>query len=193
MLRRIARRLGLRRFRLFARPLGEGAAVTAGGLDLRVVPPGDFAALSREADLDLREDSAAAAHARGDFCAGAYDGATLAGYCWLGFAPLPHLDGVWVRFGPQVAWLYKSYVRPSHRGRGIAPLLYRFADAGCRERGRTTSVICVEAHNAPSIVAAQRAGYGDGGRGAYLRRGGIFLDWYSAPAKQAGVAFFVPK
>lgn len=162
------------------------------GLDVRLQSERDVAALCGEQDLDLREPSVTAAYSRGDFCVAAYDGGLVAGYCWLAFAPLPHLDGVSVKFGRQVAWVYKSLVRPTHRGRGIAPHLYRYADAACRERGRTSSVICVESHNAPSVAAALRAGYADIGRAAYVRRGPVFLDWYSAPVREHGVSFFIP-
>ena len=100
-----------------------------------------------------------AAYAKGDLCIAALEGHTIAGYCWVGFSPVHHLDGVWVETAPSVAWTYKSLVRPSHRGRGLAPMLYRFADALSRERGRTTSVVCIEDHNVPSARAALNAGY----------------------------------
>lgn len=149
-------------------------------------------ALSRDADLDLREDAVAAAAARGDLCLGAFADGGLVGYCWFAFAPLPHLDGVWVRFGPDIAWVYKSFVRPSHRGRRIARSLYRYGDRACRERGRNSSLICVESHNLPSVRAALAAGYGNLGGAGYLRRIGAFVQWRSPAVRKRGVSFFVP-
>lgn len=193
LLRRISNRAGLRFFRFFARPLEEypGTPLT-GGFDVRLLSERDVAEVCGDRDLDLSGPNVTAAYSRGDFCVGAYEGGLLAGYCWLAFAPLHHLDGVSVKFDPRVAWVYKSLVRPSHRGRGIAPSLYRFADGECRARDRTTSLVCVESHNAPSVSAAVRAGYADLGRAAYIRRGPLFLDWYSGPVRKAGVSFFIP-
>jgi GNAT superfamily N-acetyltransferase len=148
--------------------------------------------LCGQPELDLRASSVAAAFARGDLCVAAYDRQRTAGYCWLAFAPLRHLDDVWVRFGPHVVWTYKSLVLPQYRGRGIATLLYRFADRACRERHRTLSVVCVERHNPASIRAAQKAGYADAGTGGYVRRGRVFFDWYSSPLRKDGVSFFIP-
>lgn len=187
----LSRRAGLRFFRFFARPL-ETRPTTLAGFAMRPLQPADLAALSGDPALDLRAEFIAAAWSRGDFCLGAFEGDRLAGYCWFAFAPLPHLDGVWVRFGSDVSWVYKSFVRPSDRGRGIAPALYRFGDPACRERGRSSSLVCVESHNAPSVHAALRAGYAAVGRGSYLRRAPLFLQCRSTAVRARGVSFFVP-
>jgi GNAT superfamily N-acetyltransferase len=193
VMRRLARHAGLRWFRFFERSLEPGVAqgVERSALQMRFVPPGEIGALWRDRELEVREEMARAASDRGDLCVAAYDGPLIAGYCWHAFAPLPHLDGVWVRFARHVAWPYKSFVRPAYRGRGIAQRLYRFADAAGVERGRITSVICVEAHNAPSVAAALRAGYRGVGAAGYLRRGSLFRDWYSAPVRRLGVSFYL--
>jgi GNAT superfamily N-acetyltransferase len=192
-MRRLARHAGLRWFRFFERSLDQAAshAPPDEGLQLRFMPPGEIGALWRDRELEVREEMARAASERGDLCVAAYDGALIAGYCWHAFAPIPHLDGVWVRFARHVAWPYKSFVRPSYRGRGIAQRLYRFADAAGIERGRSTSVICVEAHNTRSVAAALRAGYRGAGAAGYLRRGNVFRDWYSAPVRRLGVSFYL--
>ena len=104
------------------------------GLDNRLLSEAGVVPLCREPNLDLRPESVAATYARGDFCIAPYESDALAGYCWFAFAPPRHLDDVWVRFGSEMAWPYKTYVRPSHRGRGIASRLYRFADSACRQR-----------------------------------------------------------
>jgi GNAT superfamily N-acetyltransferase len=193
VMRRLARHVGLRWFRFFERSLDQIAShdLRQEGLQLRFMPPGEIGALWRDRELEVREEMARAASERGDLCVAAYDGPVIAGYCWHAFAPVPHLDGVWVRFARHVAWPYKSFVRPAYRGRGIAQRLYRFADAAGIDRGRSTSVICVEAHNAPSVAAALRAGYRDAGAAGYLRRGSLFRDWYSAPVRRLGVSFYL--
>lgn len=190
--RRLSSLAGLRVFRLFARPLADAAhAAALNGLDIRLLSAAEVVALCGEADLDLRRESVDAACSRGDFCVAAYECSALAGYCWFAFAPLRHLDDVWVRFGSEGAWAYKSFVRASHRGRGIAARLYRFADSSCRERGRVLSIICVESHNAPSVTAALRAGYEYVGPAAYLRRGALFVARYSTAVRRHGVSFFI--
>lgn len=191
LLRGLSRRAGLRLFRLFSRPLQDPPAPSP-TLILRRMDERDMLALCADPSLDLREEGVRAAFARGDVCVAALDDSALAGYCWFAFAPLHQLDGVWVAFGPQAAWTYKSLVRPAYRGRGVAPALYRYADAACREHGSRTSLISVESHNAPSIRAALRAGYADAGRAGYLCRGRHLLPWYSAAASRHGVRFFLP-
>ncbi len=187
----LARRTGLRLFRLFSRKLGaEVPAVT--GLVLRMVRKDEALAHCTDSELDLRAAGVEQAFARGDFCVGAYEGARLAGYCWLALSPLPHLDGIWVAIGPHAVWTYKSLVRPAYRGRGIAPALYRFADAACRQRGRSQSLLCVEAHNTPSVAAGLRAGYAPSGWAAWLRRDARLRAWYSPALTPLGVRFFLP-
>jgi len=191
--RALARRAGTRFFRFFVREISPHTS------DQR--PPAvGFEILSERAvlevcndpELDLRTRAVSQAHARGDLCVGAFHNEMLVGYCWLAFSPLPHLDGVWVRFAPSTAWLYKSFVRPSHRGRGIAPALYAYGDEACAKRKRRHSVICVESHNQPSVKAALRAEYRSSGYGGYVLRAMPVLTWCAPAAKRQGVAFFLP-
>lgn len=187
----LARRAGLRLFRLFARPLAGSSS--SKGFGLRMIRKEEALALCGDAELDLRKEGVEQAFARGDLCVGAYDRATLAGYCWLAFAPLHHLDGVWAHFGPDAAWTYKSLVRPAYRGRGIAGMLYRFADPACLERGRIRSLLCVEAHNTPSIAAGLRAGYEPLGWAGWLRGQDALRAWHAARIQAAGVRFYLPR
>ena len=190
---RLVRHAGFRLFRFFARPLEARGPPSSTSASIRLLGEEEVVVLCADPDLDLREGNVRAAFRRGDLCFGAFEGDALAGYCWLAFAPLPHLDGVSVEFASEVVWTYKSLVRPAYRGRGIAPVLYRCADAACLERSRNVSLICVESHNVPSISAALRAGYGNAGSAAYVRRGSFFADWYSPGLVQRyGLSFFVP-
>lgn len=191
--RALARRAGIRFFRFFSRDLGERAASAAPPqAGLRQLSESAVLELCADAQLELRADAVRQAYSRGDLCVGAFRDGALTGYCWLAFAPLPHLDGVWVRFGPSTAWIYKSFVRPSHRGQGIAPALYDFVDGVGAARGRRYSVICVESHNEPSIRAALRAGYRSAGHGGYVVKGLPALSWCTPAARKHGVAFFLP-
>ena len=194
VVRRAGRRAGLRLFRFCARAVApDQAGLAPAGLELRALPAEAVLPLCAEDDLSLRPEMVTAAFARGDACVAAFVGGSLAGYCWLSCVSLPHLDGVWVEFAPEVAWVYKSFVRPSHRGRGIAAALYGLTDREAHDRGRTLSVICVETRNTPSIAAARRAGYRCVGSAGYLHCGGLLVDWYSSWARRRGIAFHVPK
>jgi GNAT superfamily N-acetyltransferase len=186
----LARHAGLRLFRLFSRKVEDGVWKAPAGL--RLLDVHAVMALCGEAELDLAADRVASAFRRGDLCVAAFDGEQLSGYCWLAFAPLPHLDGAWVDFEPEAVWTYKSYVRPAHRGRRIAAALYRFADAECRARGRSRSIICVESHNGPSVTAARAAGYRGAGWAGYLRRPNGVQGWYSPQARALKVRFYDP-
>ena len=191
-MRGLSRHSGLRVFRLFSRTLEPGAAVAPGTLELRYLGEREALALCADPALGLSQPKVSAAFARGDLCAGAFEAGRPAGYCWLAFAPLPHLDGVWVGCSEEAVWTYKSFVLPSHRGRGIAPTLYRFADRLCVERGRAFSILCTEAHNRPSVSASLRAGYAGAGYAAWVRGGKSLLPWVSPGARRLGVRFFVP-
>jgi GNAT superfamily N-acetyltransferase len=188
-MRALARHAGFRLFRFFSRPLGGDFSSSS---PMKILGEDEAAAFCADETLELKEETVRAAYAKGDFCAAALDGGTLAGYCWLGFSPVHHLDGVWVETAPSVVWTYKSFVRPSHRGRGLAADLYRFADAQCRKRDRATSVLCIEDHNAPSASAALRAGYAHAGYAAWQRGGSGMRAWYSASLRPLGVRFFLP-
>ena len=180
-------------FRFVTREIeGHRPRPAPAGIDLRLLRETDVLALCADPELDLRCASVKAAYGRGDLCVAAFEGSAVAGYCWLGFAPLPHLDGVWVSFDRRVVWTYKSLVRPSHRGQGVAAALYAFGDTVCLDRGRTQSVICTETHNRASIRAGLRAGYAPAGYGAYRVRGKRLMPWCSPRAKALGVGFFLP-
>lgn len=188
----LARRAGFRTFRFFRRMLDPDVAATVpSGLELRVLWERDLARLCLRGELDLQPAKVGAAYARGDLCAGAYETGELVGYCWFAFAPSPHLDGVWADFHEEGVWMYKSLVLPSHRGRGIAPALYRFTDGLCAERRRKFSISCIETHNRPSISAILRSGYAAAGYGAYLRRGSTLLPWISPDARRMSVRFYI--
>jgi len=192
LVRGLYRRAGMRVFRFFARQLERQRVASSGALALRWLREAEVLGVCGDAELSLTRDGVAAAFARGDLCCAALDADRIAGYCWVAFAPLPHLDGVWVRFDRSAAWIYKSFVRPSGRGRGIAPALYRFVEPECRERGRERALICVESFNHPSVRAALSAGYAPSGYGMYWRGAPRFTTWCSPAARAHDVSFFRP-
>jgi len=190
----LARRAGIRAFRFYrSQPDLPAAEIPAPqDVELRPMTKHDVLELCCEPTLDLDAAKVSDAYARGDVCIGAFERGAAVGYCWLAFAPLPHLDGVWVDFDRRAAWLYKSLVLAPHRGRGIAPALYRFAQRSWSAKNRQYALICVESHNRASISAARHAGYGASGMGGYLLRRQELRCWLSRRARQASVRFYLP-
>ena len=189
---RLGRHTGLRVFRVFGRRLRTRVAAPAPRVDCRLLKEREVLALCADPTLDLLPAKVQAAYARGDLCVAAYQDGVFAGYCWFALSPAPHMDGAWLEFPDHVVYTYKSYVRPAFRGHGVAPALYRFADALFLQQGRTHAVLCVETHNQPSIAAARRSGFADAGYAAYL--GGARLRaWRSRAAAGYGLRFFVPE
>ena len=64
---------------------------------------------------------------RGGLCLGALDGSALVGYVWFAYEIAPHVDGIWVKVPPRAVYRFKSFVRRSHRGRGIDQI---YGDSG---------------------------------------------------------------
>jgi ribosomal protein S18 acetylase RimI-like enzyme len=189
---RLGWQAGVRVFRIFGRRLRAWTGAAAPRVDCRLLPEREVLALCADPVLDLVPSNVQAAYRRGDLCVGAFQDGELAGYCWFALSPSPLMDGAWLEFPDQVVYTYKSYVRPSFRGRGIAAALYGFADAHFLERGRTHAVLCVESHNRPSIAAARRSGFAEAGYAAYLA-GARLGAWRSRAAAGYGVRFFVPE
>lgn len=187
---RLARRAGLRVFRIFARTL-EQEPLERADVECRVLDRGEVLSLCHEASLSLDPAKVTAAYARGDFCAGAFDSGRLVGYCWFALASAPHLDRAWIEFARDVVYIYKSYVRPEFRGRGIAAALYCFADRRFLARGRRSALLCVETHNRASIAAAARCGFDPTGYAAYIGGRRLFA-WSSRATAAYRLRFYVP-
>jgi GNAT superfamily N-acetyltransferase len=193
LMRTLGRRAGLRAFRFFRRPLDpEAPGASVPGLDVRVLREPDLKEYCGRPELDLKAANVRAAFERGDLCDGAFEGGQLVGYCWFAFSPAPHLDGVWVDFHKKGVWMYKSLVLPSHRGRGIAPALYRYTDRMCTDRGRSFSISCIESHNLSSIAAIRRTGYTPAGYAGYLCRGATVLPCSSTGVRDMSIRFYMP-
>jgi ribosomal protein S18 acetylase RimI-like enzyme len=186
---RLARHAGVRVFRVFARRLDAGAA--SADHDCRLLAETAVLELCPDASLDLAPGKVRAAYARGDVCVGVFSWGELVGYCWFAPAAAPHMDRAWIDFPSDVVYVYKSYVRPACRGRGLAAAMYRFADRLWLERGRSTAILCVESHNHASIAAAKRAGFSAAGYAGYAD-GARLRAWRSEAAARHGLRFFAP-
>ena len=189
---RLRKYLGLHVLRVLAMPPAGGAPERPGaGLRFAALSEDQALAWAADPELDLNPERVRAAYARGDVCVGVRDGDTPAGYIWYAYGPTPHLAGVWVECGPRARYSYKSYVRPSHRGRGIAAELYRQAYKICPQRGRDLSLLAIDLDNRSSLRASLRAGRRVVGYAGFLLLFGRVLATFRSPgAKKAGFRFF---
>jgi GNAT superfamily N-acetyltransferase len=188
----LARRGRLHVLRVFSRPLDGGARSPAPpGLELRSLSLAEVRSHSRDPALALREPMISDILGRGDLCLGALEGDTLVGYLWLAYAAAPHVDGIWVKVPPRAVYLFKTFIRPSHRGRGIAPALYHAANALAARPGRDVVVSCVELHNHPSIAATLKTGNRPLGALAYWRAGPWFAAFHSPAVRRLGLRFYL--
>lgn len=189
---RVVRRLGVHLWQIFTRPLASPVARPPEGLELRVIPPDDPTAPWADPELEIDARKAAEGFARGEVCVGAFAGPKLAGYAWFAQQPAPHSAGIWMGFDSQAIYVYRAFVNPRYRGRGIAPALYAFADPLFLDAGKTFAVLCVEATNAASLAAARRAGARRVGYAAYWHRGNRFRFWRTRGVGPSGFRFYLP-
>jgi GNAT superfamily N-acetyltransferase len=189
MMTRLLRRAGLFSFQVLMRPLAARAAAPAPGVAFRILEQNDVG-LFADGELEVDEAKAREAFARGEVCVGALLGDALVGYAWFARDPAPHVDGIWMEFDRAAIYTYRAFVKPSARGRGIAPVLYNFADAQFMDAGRRYTILCIDVANRASLAAAERSGASAVGRAGYWRGFGGFAAFRSAGAAAVGFRFF---
>jgi GNAT superfamily N-acetyltransferase len=193
LMQQVAKRGGLHVLRVFCRELGSAArSATRPALDLRPLAPAELLSHCRDPELDLREAMIQEALARGDVCLGALDGSALLGYVWFAYQTAPHVDGIWVRVPPRAVYRFKSFVRPSFRGMGIAAALYGAADVFVGRPGRAAVVDCIGVQNAASIAATLKSGSRPLGALAYWHAGRYFVAFHSRRVRRLGLRFYRP-
>lgn len=192
LLLRLARAAGVRAYRVMSRPLAALAVAPPAGIAIRPIGEAELIAHCADSELGLSAAKSRASFSRGEVCIGAFDGAKLAGYAWFAFQPAPHTDGLWMDFDRRAVYTYRAFVRPGHRGRGIAPALYRCADAVFLERGRSLAILCIELGNRASLVAAERSGARFAGFTFYVRTAGRLVGLRSEGVRKLGYRFYLP-
>lgn len=184
--------IGLHVWRVFARRLGAAQLRTPAGIELRCVGADELRSQWCHAELEFTEAKAQEAFARGEVCVGAFDGARLVGYAWYALAPAPHSNGLWMDFDRRAVYIYRAFVAPRYRGRGIAPALYRFTDRLFLERGREVAVLCIAANSKAPLAAARRSGAHAIGYCAYWHGGGRFVSVRTPGVRHVGFRFYLP-
>ena len=138
---------------VFARPLTSSytPALTDPRISIRLAQPEELYKAAEDPELELDPDFIREALASGGAAFAAFDGDTMVGHIWRTSTAVPHADGLWVRVAPPYGYGYKTLVRESHRGKGIAIALSFVSDAYGRERGYIGTVGFVEVTNYPSL------------------------------------------
>lgn len=179
-------------WRVCARELAAKAPSAPSDIALRPLDP--TADLRHFAPpLRLSAAKAREGFARGEVCIGAFHETSLVGYAWFAYQHAPHVDGLWMAFDPRAIYIFRAFVLPSYRGRGIAPALYAAGDPLFASQGRDSALLCIGIRHAASFAAARRSGARTIGYGAYLRAGRRLLQLRTPGAVRAGYRFYLPR
>jgi ribosomal protein S18 acetylase RimI-like enzyme len=198
MVRRIIRALrlylGLHVLRVFMVRLDDAPALRQeqSGLRYAALTESELLGWCRDGELELDEAKVRGALRRGDICIGALHGNRLVGYVWFAFGNTPHVEGSWVRVERSTRYLYKAFIRPGCRRRGLASQMYAMASALCPRRGRVLGMLAVEADNTAGLRTPRRAGWRGIGYAGFLRCLGRVLPFRSYGALLHGFALFAP-
>jgi len=100
------------------------------------------------------------AYASGDRCLLHFEGDRLVGYTWASVSEVVVLQpGSRLRLPGDVAYVYKSFTAPGHRGRGAQARRTLHLRALLRSDGRTRVLCYVERTNFDSLRGVRKAGY----------------------------------
>jgi hypothetical protein len=128
------------------------------------------------------------AWARDDACVATYYQGQLAAYGWVAYHKAPHVDGLWVLFGPGHRYNYKNLTLPQFRGRHLRGSYGVLAQRDQRE-GVTHSIAFIATHNYASIRAERRNGGRNVGFAGYLKFAGRAVTFSSPGASRYGFSF----
>lgn len=106
------------------------------------------------------------------------------------FRSAPHIHGTWVRLPSGARYLYKAFIRPAYRGRGIAPELYVRASQMCPRRGTRLGVLTVDVDNTRGLRTARRSGWNPVGSAGFWQLARWVLPFRSAGARRYGFGFY---
>jgi len=190
LISRLRRYLGIDLCRVLARDISAGVSKEAARFEFRTLSRAELLRLCADPEYQLSATWVRSALGRGDVCFGALEDGRVAGYVWLAYSAARYTDRVWVRTDASSRYTYKVFVRPEHRGRGLARELYRRADAAGLARGRTRAVMVVQADNAASLRAARRDGFSIVGYAGHIACRGGALAFRSPGARRFGFEFY---
>lgn len=189
LMRRLRRWLVL--CRIHSRPMQDRPTFLEDdpALPVRLLSRQDLLRAVEQMPAQLDRGFVEAALARGDVCAGAYDGDRLVSFVWRSFSMAPHEPGLWVEVQKPFRYGYKAYTHPDYRGRHLVSRIAVHTDRLCLERGFTHAVGFIETHNYSSITADLRHGNVLVGYAGYLHLFGRWLPFRTPGARRHGFRF----
>ena len=104
----------------------------------------------------------------------------------------PFRDGLWIRIGSPLHYVYKSYTRTTHRGKGIHVAITRVADRHMMELGRPAEVGFIDIANIQSLGAARSLGRLKVGWAGYVKLFGRCCTFRTPGVAATRSEFFVP-
>jgi GNAT superfamily N-acetyltransferase len=187
--------LGIHVFRVNLRPLPEHPAesVPPEGIRMCVMRLEELLEASADAELGLEPEFIRRALEHGDLVVGAFERDRLVGLQWRTSVAAPFFEDLWIRTGPRYHYVYKSFVRPSHRGMRIHSALSRLADRYSAEKGCIGELGVVNIANVASLGAAKSLGRRRIGYAGYVTLFGHCLSFRTAAVKALGIVIFTPR
>lgn len=159
-------------------------------LVLRQISTQELISASTDPDLQLNPDFVNAAIERGDLAFGAFDEELLVSYIWRTVTTAPHTSDLWVRVDQPYCYSYKSYTRPSHRGKRISPAVHLFSDSEMLKRGYKWRAGFVAVENSASLAMGKHMGSNIVGYAGYIHWFGRYFFFRSRAARDVGFRFF---
>jgi hypothetical protein len=187
--------LGVQVFRVNLRPMPRRPLepVPPEGIRLCALRLEQLLEAAADPELGLDPDFIRAALERGDVAFGAYEGNRLIGYNWRAANAVPFLQNVWVKIGHRYHYAYKSFVRPSYRGRRIHTAITRLADRYSMERGCVGEIGIVNIANLASLGAAKSLGRRKVGYAGCVTLFGHCASFRTRGVRELGIELYRPQ
>jgi GNAT superfamily N-acetyltransferase len=129
---------------------------------------------------------------RGDLAYGAFEDGRLVGYTWRAASTAPFFEDLWIKVPQPLVYGYKSYVLPSHRGRGIYAAFAGFADRQSRAVGHPMALALISISNLASLRASAQMGSRTAGYAGYLKLFGRCFTFRTSLVRAVGIEFYAP-
>ena len=158
-------------------------------IELRKISTEEVQTASLDAEMQLDREFVDSALERGDIPFGAFDSDLLVSYVWRTRTTAPHTRLLSIRVDQPYCYAYKSYTRPSHRGKHISPAVHLFSDIGMREYGYERRAGFVAIENTASLSMGKYMNSTVIGYAGYLYWFGKFFFFRSTAVKDIGFEF----